>query len=454
MPDDFEYVSQSRLEYRDGYRHAYLGEVPEPGGLRRPGRAARVLRRRRRARRSPPPSTTSSPPSPAECTARCAAPWQGARSRSTVTATPPPSRAASSGIGKTIRIKSIHMHYELAVPAESREATERALDAAPAGLPGAPERAGRHRRHLGGPGPGRRRGRDLPEPERVAALKFLTGAAATRYRGRGVGRRCAARSVGTRIRPRRSSASSAAIACPRPARPAAAPCPRAPGSAWTAARRSGPPDATPRPPRPRPTPRGTWPRRSSPRAPPSRASASRSPCSSATWCARPRWPSELGAEGMHDAAQPLLRDGARRGPPLRGHDQPVPRRRVHGALRRAASPTRTMRAARCWPPSASGARCEEQPLEHRPGRPVPLSLRMGLHTGFVVVGAIGDNLRMDYTAVGDTTHLAARLQQMAEPGAHPGERGHRPARARLRAPRARGAVEVRGLARPCTVAPR
>lgn len=31
------------------------------------------------------------------------------------------------GIGKTIRIKSIHMKYELAVPAESHEATERAL---------------------------------------------------------------------------------------------------------------------------------------------------------------------------------------------------------------------------------------------------------------------------------------------------------------------------------------
>jgi class 3 adenylate cyclase/tetratricopeptide (TPR) repeat protein len=45
-----------------------------------------------------------------------------------------------------------------------------------------------------------------------------------------------------------------------------------------------------------------------------------------------------------------------------------------------------------------------------------LSLRMGLNTGTVVVGRIGDNLRMDYTAVGDTTHLAARLQQLAEPG--------------------------------------
>ena len=30
MPDDFEYISRARLEYRDGYRHAFLGEVPEP----------------------------------------------------------------------------------------------------------------------------------------------------------------------------------------------------------------------------------------------------------------------------------------------------------------------------------------------------------------------------------------------------------------------------------------
>jgi class 3 adenylate cyclase/tetratricopeptide (TPR) repeat protein len=51
------------------------------------------------------------------------------------------------------------------------------------------------------------------------------------------------------------------------------------------------------------------------------------------------------------------------------------------------------------------------------GAAVPLTVRMGLHTGFVVVGAIGDNLRMDYTAIGDTTNLAARLQQLAEPGA-------------------------------------
>src|SRR4029453_13421050 len=50
----------------------------------------------RRARPSPPRSITSWRPSPAECTARCVAPWQGARSRSTATASPPPWRAVSS----------------------------------------------------------------------------------------------------------------------------------------------------------------------------------------------------------------------------------------------------------------------------------------------------------------------------------------------------------------------
>jgi class 3 adenylate cyclase len=50
-------------------------------------------------------------------------------------------------------------------------------------------------------------------------------------------------------------------------------------------------------------------------------------------------------------------------------------------------------------------------------RRLSLQMRIGLNTGLVVVGKIGDDLRMDYTAVGDTTNLAARLQQMAQPGA-------------------------------------
>jgi class 3 adenylate cyclase/tetratricopeptide (TPR) repeat protein len=43
-------------------------------------------------------------------------------------------------------------------------------------------------------------------------------------------------------------------------------------------------------------------------------------------------------------------------------------------------------------------------------------MRIGLNSGPVVVGSIGDDLRMDYTAVGDTTNLAARVEQGAKPG--------------------------------------
>jgi class 3 adenylate cyclase/tetratricopeptide (TPR) repeat protein len=47
---------------------------------------------------------------------------------------------------------------------------------------------------------------------------------------------------------------------------------------------------------------------------------------------------------------------------------------------------------------------------------VAFAMRIGLHSGPVVVGAIGDDLRMDYTAFGDTANLAARVQQAATPG--------------------------------------
>jgi hypothetical protein len=41
---------------------------------------------------------------------------------------------------------------------------------------------------------------------------------------------------------------------------------------------------------------------------------------------------------------------------------------------------------------------------------------MGLNSGEVVVGKIGDDLRMDYTAQGHTVGLAARMEQLAESG--------------------------------------
>ena len=49
-------------------------------------------------------------------------------------------------------------------------------------------------------------------------------------------------------------------------------------------------------------------------------------------------------------------------------------------------------------------------------RGVDFLMRIGLNSGPVIVGSIGDDLRMDYTAVGDTTNLAARMEGMAKPG--------------------------------------
>jgi class 3 adenylate cyclase/tetratricopeptide (TPR) repeat protein len=47
---------------------------------------------------------------------------------------------------------------------------------------------------------------------------------------------------------------------------------------------------------------------------------------------------------------------------------------------------------------------------------IPIRIRVGLNSGEVVVRAIGSDLHMDYTAVGQTTHLAARMEQIADPG--------------------------------------
>jgi class 3 adenylate cyclase/tetratricopeptide (TPR) repeat protein len=48
---------------------------------------------------------------------------------------------------------------------------------------------------------------------------------------------------------------------------------------------------------------------------------------------------------------------------------------------------------------------------------VPVQIRVGLNSGEVVVRAIGSDLHMDYTAVGQTIHLGGRMEQMALPGA-------------------------------------
>jgi class 3 adenylate cyclase/tetratricopeptide (TPR) repeat protein len=55
--------------------------------------------------------------------------------------------------------------------------------------------------------------------------------------------------------------------------------------------------------------------------------------------------------------------------------------------------------------------------EMRRAQGIEVQIRVGLNSGDVVVRSIGSDLRMDYTAVGQTTHLAARMEQLAPPGA-------------------------------------
>jgi class 3 adenylate cyclase len=47
---------------------------------------------------------------------------------------------------------------------------------------------------------------------------------------------------------------------------------------------------------------------------------------------------------------------------------------------------------------------------------IEVHIRVGLNSGAVVVRAIGNDLHMDYSGIGQTTHLAARMEQLAPPG--------------------------------------
>lgn len=77
--------------------------------------------------------------------------------------------------------------------------------------------------------------------------------------------------------------------------------------------------------------------------------------------------------------------------------------------------------------------------------------RFGINSGPVVVGKIGNNLRLDYTAMGETTHVAARLQALAEPASILiGESTHRALRGEF-ACQPLGPRSVKGLAAPLLV---
>ena len=82
---------------------------------------------------------------------------------------------------------------------------------------------------------------------------------------------------------------------------------------------------------------------------------------------------------------------------------------------------------------------------------IDVRVRIGLNTGPVVVGRIGDDLRMDYTAIGDTTHLAFRLQSIAQPDSVIiGEMTHRLVEGYFRT-ESRGTTTVKGRRQPISI---
>jgi class 3 adenylate cyclase/tetratricopeptide (TPR) repeat protein len=70
----------------------------------------------------------------------------------------------------------------------------------------------------------------------------------------------------------------------------------------------------------------------------------------------------------------------------------------------------------CYAALAMQATMQPTTEEVRRTRGLELRMRVGLNAGEVVVRAIGNDLHMDYSAVGETTVLAARMEQMATPG--------------------------------------
>src|SRR5215510_6734625 len=70
----------------------------------------------------------------------------------------------------------------------------------------------------------------------------------------------------------------------------------------------------------------------------------------------------------------------------------------------------------CYAALAMQAAMRDHTEEVRRAHGLELRVRVGLNSGEVVVRAIGNDLHMDYSAVGQTTHLAARMEQMATPG--------------------------------------
>jgi class 3 adenylate cyclase len=73
-------------------------------------------------------------------------------------------------------------------------------------------------------------------------------------------------------------------------------------------------------------------------------------------------------------------------------------------------------ARACYAALAMQAAMRDYTEEVRRQKGLEFRIRIGLNSGEVVVRTIGNDLHMDYSAVGPTTHLAARMEQLAAPG--------------------------------------
>ena len=75
-----------------------------------------------------------------------------------------------------------------------------------------------------------------------------------------------------------------------------------------------------------------------------------------------------------------------------------------------------MPGGRCWPPSIYASACSDAPALRAAAQGADLTLGMGLHSGLVVVGGLGQDPPWPAAAVGAPLHIATRLQQQAAPG--------------------------------------
>jgi class 3 adenylate cyclase len=82
---------------------------------------------------------------------------------------------------------------------------------------------------------------------------------------------------------------------------------------------------------------------------------------------------------------------------------------------------------------------------------IPVTIRVGLNSGEIVVCAIGNDLHIDYTVVGQTAHLAARMEQMAKPGSVLTTAGTLELAEGYVAVKPLGPVPVKGLANPVQI---